>query len=207
MRAPYAAEWFKSKRKDLRGISFQQHGSNSKSISQVVNSSVCGRAEQNAEVCIEVYLIAILLLIFQLPFLLLLRSAIYCGIRCSALLINSCRSPGMLALRGASSFSGFQGPCLHVEEHRRAGGGGGATERQMDPALWPTEIGKAFCSLLIECLTTGRSPNVKQSCFMLSHGAPIWPTCWDGIVRSWQLLSSAPSADAIEAWWMALLWE
>lgn len=94
------------------------------SISQVVNSSVCGRAEQNAEVCIEVYLIAILLLIFQLPFLLLLRSAIYCGIRCSALLINSCRSPGMLALRGASSFSGFQGPCLHVEEHRRAGGGG-----------------------------------------------------------------------------------
>lgn len=124
MRAPYAPEWFKSKRKDLRGISFQQHGSNSKSISQVVNSSVCGRAEQNAEVCIEVYLIAILLLIFQLPFLLLLRSAIYCGIRCSALLINSCRSPGMLALRGASSFSGFQGPCLHVEEHRRAGGGG-----------------------------------------------------------------------------------
>lgn len=77
----------------------------------------------------------------------------------------------------------------------------------MEAALWPMEIGKPFCPLLIECLTTGRSPHVKQSCFMLSQAAPAWPTCCDGIVRSWQLLSSAASTGATEAWWMALLWD
>lgn len=77
----------------------------------------------------------------------------------------------------------------------------------MESALWPLEIGKPFCPLLIECLTTGRSPHVKQSCFMLSQAAPSWPTCCDGIVTSWQLLSSPASTDATEAWWMALLWE
>lgn len=89
----------------------------------------------------------------------------------------------MLALRVTSPFRGFQ--CLSVCMWKSIGELG-ASEWQMETALWPLEIGKPFCPLLIECLTTGRSPHVKQPGFMLSQAAPTWPTCCDGNVRSWQ---------------------
>lgn len=102
------------------------------------------------------------------------------------------------------AFSGFQ--CPSVCMWKRIGELG-TSEWQMEAALWPFEIGKPFCPLLIECLTTGCSPHYKQPCFLLSKAALTWPTCSDSVVRSWQQLSSAAGTDAIEAWWMAVLWK
>lgn len=108
----------------------------------------------------------------------------------------------MLALHGTSPFSSLQ--CVSLSVSGWVSQTSGAWEWQMEAALWPLEIGKPFCPLLIECLTTGRSPHVKQPYFMLSQAAPTWLTWRDSNVRSWQLLSSA-STNATETWWMTLL--